>query len=67
MAHPKHRTSKHKKRIRRSHLHLSELRPNHCPRCGEANRPHCVCENCGHYGFEKGGQAGTEVLEREEF
>lgn len=67
MAHPKRRISKYRKRIRRSHLALTASTPNHCPRCGSANRPHCVCENCGHYGFDKGGQNGTPVLEKEEY
>ena len=67
MAHPKRRTSKAKKGVRRSHLALRVATPNHCPRCGSAVRPHRVCDNCGHYGFEKGGQRGTEVLPKEEF
>ena len=67
MAHPKRRTSKHRKGIRRSHLALRVTIPNHCPRCGSAVRSHRVCDNCGHYGFEKGGQKGVEVLPKEEF
>ena len=67
MAHPKRRISKYRKRIRRSHLHLQATKPNHCPRCGSAKRAHTVCENCGHYGFDKGGQKGTAVLEKEDF
>lgn len=66
MAHPKRRTSKHKKRVRRSHLALVVPPPNHCPRCGAATLPHRVCEGCGHYGFERGGQEGQQVLDREE-
>jgi len=67
MAHPKHRISKHKKRIRRSHLALNLQGPNECPRCGSATRSHRVCDNCGHYGFDKGGQNGTAVLVKEDF
>ncbi len=67
MAHPKRRTSKSRKGLRRSHLNLRVSPPNHCPRCGAASRPHRVCDNCGHYGFDKGGQKGTEVLPKEEF
>jgi large subunit ribosomal protein L32 len=67
MAHPKHRISKHKKRIRRSHLALDAQLPNHCGRCGAAVRPHRVCDSCGHYGFDKGGAKGTAVLQKEEY
>lgn len=67
MAHPKRRTSKHRKRIRRSHLALALPAPQHCPRCGSASRSHRVCDNCGHYGFQKGGEQGVEVLVKEEY
>ena len=66
MAHPKRRTSKHRKRIRSSHLAQEVHALNQCPRCGSAKRPHRVCSNCGHYGFDKGGQKGVPVLELEE-
>ncbi|MCH2104764.1 MAG: 50S ribosomal protein L32 [Planctomycetes bacterium] len=66
MAHPKRRTSKHRKRIRRSHLAKDVFALNQCPRCGAAKRPHRVCSNCGFYGFDKGGQKGSSVLELEE-
>jgi len=37
-------------------------------RCVQAVRPHRVCDNCGYYGFEKGGdKKGTEVLQRDDF
>lgn len=67
MAHPKRRISKHKKRIRRSHLALDAPTPNHCARCGAVARPHRVCDSCGYYGFDKGGAKGMEVLQKEEF
>lgn len=68
MAHPKRRTSKHRKGIRRSHLALKPVSISSCGRCGAVGRPHTVCENCGHYGFEKGDEKrGHEVLAREEF
>ncbi len=67
MAHPKSRISKHKKRLRRSHLAMTVQVPNHCARCGSAVRSHRVCDNCGYYGFEKGGSKGTEVLQKDEF
>ena len=67
MPNPKRRHSKHRKRIRRSHDALPKLVMNHCPRCNAATKPHCVCDNCGHYGFEKSGQKGVAVIEKEEF
>lgn len=66
MPNPKRRHSRHRKRIRRSHDALTAIQANHCPRCGAATKPHRVCDNCGHYGFEKGGSKGVEVLQREE-
>ena len=67
MANPKRKISKYRKRIRRSHLALNPSPVNYCPRCGSAKRPHRVCDNCGHYGFDKGGQKGEEILPKEEF
>lgn len=67
MPNPKRRHSKHRKAIRRSHHALPVLGLNRCARCGAAVKPHRVCDNCGHYGFDKGGQKGTAVLEKEEF
>jgi large subunit ribosomal protein L32 len=66
MPNPKRRHSKHRKRIRRSHDALTVTVVNHCPRCSAAVKPHRVCDNCGYYGFEKGGQKGTEVIAKEE-
>jgi large subunit ribosomal protein L32 len=66
MPNPKRRHSKHRKRIRRSHHALIMTGANHCPRCNAATKSHRVCDNCGHYGFEKNGQKGVEVLPREE-
>jgi large subunit ribosomal protein L32 len=67
MPNPKRRHSKSRKGLRRSHLALEVRPPNHCARCGSVVRSHRVCDNCGHYGFEKGGQKGTEVVVKEEF
>lgn len=67
MPNPKRRHSKHRKNIRRSHHALTATTSNHCPRCGAITRPHRVCDNCGHYGFDKGGQKGVSVLPKEEF
>jgi large subunit ribosomal protein L32 len=65
MPNPKRRHSKHRKRIRRSHHALALATPNRCAHCGAAIHPHRVCDNCGHYGFEKGGQKGVAVFEKE--
>lgn len=67
MPHPKRRHSKQRKRTRRSHLGLETAQFNPCPRCGSAKKSHRVCENCGFYGFEKKGQGGTAVLQKDEF
>lgn len=67
MPNPKRRHSKHRKRIRRSHDALTPPSTSGCPRCGAARKPHRVCDNCGFYGFEKGGNKGTNVLEKEDF
>jgi large subunit ribosomal protein L32 len=67
MPNPKRRHSKHRKRIRRSHHALHPSPANSCPRCGAAKKSHRVCDNCGYYGFEKGGQKGEEILPKEEF
>jgi large subunit ribosomal protein L32 len=65
MPNPKRRHSKHRKRIRRSHLALTHTTPNRCAHCGAATRPHRVCDNCGFYGFDKGGEKGVAVFEKE--
>lgn len=68
MPHPKRRQSSHRQGIRRSHLAVKPYIPNHCARCGSAVKSHCVCDNCGYYGFAKGSdKKGTAVLPREDF
>ena len=68
MAHPKRRISKAVKRKRRSHLALKPEAVQRDPRSGALTRPHRINEKeSTHYGFEKGGQGGTEVFEREDF
>ena len=68
MPNPKRRHSNTRTRLRRSHDALTRTVPNYCARCGAATRPHRVCDNCGYYGFAKGGEKkGTEVLPKEEF
>jgi ribosomal protein L32 len=68
MAHPKRRTSKACKRKRRSHLALKPEAVVKAPRSGALTRSHRINEKeSTHYGFDKGGQGGREVFEREDF
>ncbi|MSU80311.1 MAG: 50S ribosomal protein L32 [Gemmataceae bacterium] len=47
MAVPKRRVSRARQGKRRSHQHHKVQQNTYCSRCGEANRPHFVCWNCG--------------------
>jgi ribosomal protein L32 len=68
MAHPKRRISKACKRKRRSHLALKPEVVVKDPRSGALTRSHRINEKeSTHYGFDKGGQGGREVFEREDF
>jgi large subunit ribosomal protein L32 len=49
MAVPKHKTSKSKRDMRRSHQNLEAPSLSTCPECGETKLPHHVCPNCGQY------------------
>lgn len=49
MAHPKHRKSKSKTRMGRSHLALTPPNLVECPQCREMHLQHRVCPHCGHY------------------
>lgn len=49
MAQPKHRTSKSKKRMRKSHIQGEIVATSGCPECGAPRRPHRVCPSCGMY------------------
>jgi len=49
MANPKHRTSKSKRDMRRSHDKLAAPNVSTCPQCGETKLPHHVCPSCGSY------------------
>ncbi len=49
MAHPKRRTSKSKKKMRRSHHALLEKAISVCSYCGEMLISHRVCSECGYY------------------
>ncbi|MCP5023805.1 MAG: 50S ribosomal protein L32 [bacterium] len=68
MAHPKRRISKSRKRMKRSHLGLDDQATQKDPRSGALTRPHRINEKeSTHYGFQKGGDGGIEVFEREDF
>ena len=49
MANPKHKTSKSKRDMRRSHDKLTAPNVSNCPQCGETKLPHHACPNCGTY------------------
>lgn len=49
MATPKHKTSKSRRNMRRSHDALDANSYHECPNCGELKRPHNVCPSCGQY------------------
>ncbi|RJP24333.1 MAG: 50S ribosomal protein L32 [Candidatus Omnitrophota bacterium] len=49
MAHPKHRKSKSKNRMKRSHHALQIPNLTECPNCRNAKMPHRICPNCGYY------------------
>lgn len=49
MATPKHKVSKSRRDMRRSHDALSASVYQECPNCGELKRPHNVCPSCGYY------------------
>lgn len=49
MATPKHKTSKSRRNMRRSHDALEANSYHECQNCGELKRPHNVCPSCGQY------------------
>jgi len=59
MAVPKRKTSKARRDKRRTHDALSLPSFSTCQKCGEATRPHHICENCGSYN----GKQITEIKE----
>jgi large subunit ribosomal protein L32 len=46
---PKRRTSISKKKMRRSHDHLTLPQLTNCPKCNEPRLPHHACPHCGFY------------------
>lgn len=55
MAHPKHRKSKSKSGMGRSHHALKPNSLSQCPQCRNVKMPHRVCPHCGYY---KGQEIG---------
>lgn len=49
MAHPKHRKSKSKGRMKRAHHAIKGRSLVECPNCREKKLPHRVCPGCGYY------------------
>ncbi|MFO8085702.1 MAG: 50S ribosomal protein L32 [Desulfobacterales bacterium] len=49
MAVPKHKTSKSKRDMRRTHKKASAPNISKCPQCGEIRLPHHACPSCGVY------------------
>ncbi|MGE0086418.1 MAG: 50S ribosomal protein L32 [Desulfococcaceae bacterium] len=49
MAVPKHKISKSKGRMRRTHQKVDAPAITTCPECGEASLPHHACLKCGTY------------------
>lgn len=49
MAVPKHKTSKSKRDMRRTHKKATAPNVATCPECGEPTEPHHACPSCGAY------------------
>ena len=49
MAVPKHKTSKSKRDMRRTHKKATAPNITKCPQCGETRLPHHACPSCGTY------------------
>jgi large subunit ribosomal protein L32 len=59
MAVPKHKTSKSKRDMRRTHKKTAAPNVVPCPQCGEKRLPHHACPACGNY-------KGRSITESEE-
>ncbi|MDP2172591.1 MAG: 50S ribosomal protein L32 [Candidatus Cloacimonadaceae bacterium] len=53
MAVPKRKTSKTRRDKRRTHDALTPPAFTTCSKCGEATRPHHICDHCGTYDGRK--------------
>ncbi|MDA1190754.1 MAG: 50S ribosomal protein L32 [Candidatus Poribacteria bacterium] len=53
MAHPKHRMSQSKTRMRRAHDFLTPSNLINCANCGHKVRPHRACRACGYFKAHK--------------
>lgn len=60
MTNPKHKTTKSKVGMRRSHHHTSTILGAKCENCGELKQAHTVCPSCGTY---KGRKVLAETKE----
>lgn len=49
MAVPKHKTSKSRRDMRRTHKKTAAANLTTCAQCGEPKLPHRVCQSCGTY------------------
>lgn len=63
MAHPKHRKSRSKSRMRRSHDALTAPTISTCQKCGDPKLPHRLCAGCGTYKGRTVVQFEAENLE----
>lgn len=57
---PAQKKSKMRKRTRRSHQALRRPALIACPQCGQANRPHRACEQCGYVNAHTRIKTGAE-------
>lgn len=70
MAEPKKKLTSARSGARKSHDALKTSSLNKCQHCGEANRAHLVCKNCGYYRGKKvlktEKEVQTELKEKEQ-
>lgn len=49
MAGPKHKVTKSRLNMRRSHHRAATLQSTKCDKCGELKQAHSICPSCGSY------------------